>query len=214
MSAAGGIPTAVLETLEFPSALERVALHAVGPLGAERVRGRTPLADATAIRDALAQVTELAAQLITDDALRAEPVPNISDTLAILRIPGGVPEATALAALAVTLGAIRTVGVLLGRLERTAPRTATLRTPALDKQLEKRLTESIVPDGAVLDAASRDLARARKAVRETRQRLVTRLERLLGNLDAQDRAPQQCIATTLCGLGGRIPSWPQGGRLR
>lgn len=193
MSAAGGIPTAVLETLEFPSALERVALHAVGPLGAQQVRDRIPLLDAAAIRDALAQVTELAAQLITDDTLRAEPVPDISGTLAVLRIPGGVLEAPALAALAGTLGAIRTVGALLGRLERNAPRTAALRTPALDKQLEKRLSESIGPDGAVLDAASRDLARARKAVRETRQKLVSRLERLLGDLDAQDRAPDAAV---------------------
>src|SRR5437870_10394468 len=40
-----GVAPAVLETLEFPAALERVAAHAVGPLGAARVRQRVPAVD-------------------------------------------------------------------------------------------------------------------------------------------------------------------------
>src|SRR3989442_746708 len=57
----GEVP--VLETLEFPAALARVAAHAVGPLGAARVMARRPAADPAAIRDSLAQVAELAAIL-------------------------------------------------------------------------------------------------------------------------------------------------------
>ena len=52
MSAGGGISPAVLETLEFPAALERVAQHAAGALGAARLRARTPATDAAGIRDA------------------------------------------------------------------------------------------------------------------------------------------------------------------
>ena len=193
MSAGGGIPTAVLDTLEFPAALERVAAHAAGPLGVARIRSRIPLLDATAIRAALAQVTELAAQLLTDDTIRAETVPDIGEKLALLRVPGSALEGTALVDLKVTLAATHTVGALLGRLERYAPRTAALRAPALPKQLEARLAESLAPDGAVLDAASRDLARARRSVRETRQKLVSRLERLLGDLDSRDRAPDAAV---------------------
>jgi hypothetical protein len=70
----------VLETLEFPQALERVAAHAAGPLGAARVSDRRPLTDPVLIRAALAQVAELAALLITDDGIRAEPVPDIGPT--------------------------------------------------------------------------------------------------------------------------------------
>ena len=33
MTAPGGVAPSVLETLEFPAALERVAEHAAGPLG-------------------------------------------------------------------------------------------------------------------------------------------------------------------------------------
>ena len=45
----------------------------------------------------------------------------------------------------------------------------------------------------MLDGASRDLARARKAVRDVRTKLVARLERLLQGLDPQDRAPDAAV---------------------
>lgn len=193
MTAGGGIPPAVLETLEFPAALERVAAFAAGPLGAARVRERTPGADAETIRAHLAQVAELAALLITDDTVRAEPVPDLAETLSLLRVPGSALDGPALAGLAVALAAVQAVGALLGRLERDAPRTASLRVPLPPRQLETRLRESLDPEGSVLDGASRDLARARRAVRETRAKLVTRLEHLLNGLDPQDRAPDASV---------------------
>jgi DNA mismatch repair protein MutS2 len=193
MSAGGGFPPAVLLTLEFPAALERVAAFAAGPLGAARVQERQPATDPAAVRDALAQVAELAALLITDDALRAEPVPDIHETLSLLGVPGSALEGSALAELGVALVAVRVVGTLLGRLERDAPRTAALRAPLPPKQLETRLAGAIAPDGEVLDGASRDLARARKAVRDVRAKLVARLERLLQGLDPQDRSPDAAV---------------------
>ncbi len=193
MSAGGGISPAVLETLEFPAALQWVAQHAAGSLGAARVRARTPATDAEGIRDALAQVAELAALVLTDATLRAEPVPDLSKTLALLRVPGSVVEGSALAELAVALGAARIVATLLGRLERDAPRTARLKAPMPPRQIETRLREAIDPEGAVLDGASRELARARRAVRETRQKLVGRLEGLLGALDPTERAPDAAV---------------------
>ncbi|HEY6224126.1 MAG TPA: hypothetical protein VIW26_10095, partial [Gemmatimonadales bacterium] len=193
MSAGGGFPPAVLETLEFPAALERVAAFAAGPLGAARVQDRCPLTEPTLVRDALAQVAELAALLITDDSLRAEPVPDIGETLALLGVPGSALEGPALAELAAALVAARIVWTLLGRLERDAPRTAALRAPVPPRQLETRLASSIAPDGEVLAGASKDLARARKAVRDVRSKLVTRLERLLQGLDHQDRAPDAAV---------------------
>lgn len=193
MTAGGGIPPAVLETLEFPAALDRVAAFAAGPLGADRVRARTPGAEPDTVRADLAQVAELAALLITDDSLRAEPVPDLTDTLALLRVPGSALEGPALAGLAVALAAMQIVGSLLARLERDAPRTASLKVPLPPRQLEARLRESLDPEGTVLDGASRELARARRAVREARAHLVTRLEHLLNGLDPQDRAPDAAV---------------------
>src|SRR6266581_3869821 len=182
-----GVAPSVLETLEFPAALERVAAHAAGPLGAARVRSRTPAGDPAAIRAALAQVAELAALLVSDDAIRAEPVPDVAPALELLAVPGSALEGPALAELGGALAAARTVAAELGRLADRAPRTAALRAPVPPKELETRLAQSLDPDGQVRDGASRALARARQDVRDARQRLVARLEAILGALDQSER---------------------------
>src|SRR2546427_1488682 len=179
----------VLETLEFPEALARVAAHAAGPLGAARIAARIaarqPSTDAATIRAALAQVAELAALLITDDSIRAEPVPDITVSLELLDVPGSALEGPALAELTVALAAMRVTAADLKRIGTThdARRTASLRVDPPPRELETTLVRSIAPDGAVLDSASRDLARARQHVREARKRVMDRLGAILGALD-------------------------------
>src|SRR5438105_7971255 len=199
MSAPRGVASAVLETLEFPAALERVAEHAAGPLGAARVRSRRPVADADAIRAALAQVAELAALLLRDDDIRAEPVPDIAPVLELLGVPGSVLDGAALAGLGRAIAAARIVAADLGRLADHAPRTAALRAAVPARELETRLAQSLDPEGRVLDGASRGVARARRAVREARHRLVERLEAILGALDPSERAPDAAVTVR----GGR-----------
>src|SRR5438034_1120443 len=179
MSVAGGVAPSVLDTLEFPAALERVAAHAAGPLGAARVRGRTPATDPEPVRAALAQVAELAALLLHDDAIRAEPVPDIGPALALLAVAGSALEGVQLAALTRALAGARLTAAELARLARDAPRTAALRVDPPPKEIETRLARSLDAEGVVLDAASRSLARARQGVREARQRLVARLDGML-----------------------------------
>jgi len=189
----------VLETLEFPPALARVAAHAAGPLGAARVTSRTPASDPVAIRAALAQVAELAALLLHDDGIRAEPVADISATLELLGVPGSALEGLALADLTVALAAARVTAADLKRLAEAAPRTALLRVDPPPKELETRVQQAIAPDGTVLDGASKQLARARAQVREARQRLVKKLESLLVGLDPTERAPDAAVTVR----GGR-----------
>src|SRR5213080_422275 len=193
MSAPRGVASAVLETLEFPAALERVAEHAAGPLGAARVRSRRPVADGDAIRAALAQVAELAALLLRDDDIRAAPVPDIAPALELLGVPGSVLDGAALAGLGRAIAAARIVAADLGRLADHAPRTAALRAAVPARELETRLAQSLDPEGQVLDGASHGVARARRAVREARQRLVQRLESILGALDQTARAPDAAV---------------------
>jgi DNA mismatch repair protein MutS2 len=199
MSVGGGVAPSVLETLEFPTALQRVAAHAAGPLGAARVRQRVPGADPDAIRAALAQVAEFAALLLTDDAIRAEPVPDVAPALGLLGVAGSALEGPALAELGRALAAARVVAADLARLAVAAPRTAALRVDPPPRALEQRLVESLDPDGQVRDGASRGLARARRAVRDARQHLVQRLESLLGALDPTERAPDAAVTVR----GGR-----------
>lgn len=193
MTVGGGVAPSVLETLEFPAALERVAAHAAGPLGAARVTRRSPATGPDAIRAALAQVAELAALLLTDDGIRAEPVPDIGAPLELLGVPGSALEGAALAQLGRALAAARVVAGDLARLRADAPRTAALRVDPPPKELEQRLTVSLDPDGQVQDGASRTLARARRAVREARARLVHKLEAMLAALDPTDRAPDAAV---------------------
>jgi len=193
MTVGGGVAPSVLETLEFPAALQRVAAHAAGPLGAARVTRRSPATDPDAIRAALAQVAELAALLLTDDAIRAEPVPDITAALELLGVPGSALEGAALARLGGALAATRIVAGDLARLAAEAPRTAALRVAPPPKELEQRLAVSLDADGQVQDGASRTLARARRAVREARARLVKQLDAMLAALDPTDRAPDAAV---------------------
>ena len=176
-----------------------MAAHAAGPLGAARVMGRTPSIDPVSIRAALAQVAELAALLLHDDGIRAEPVADITPTLELLAVPGSALEGLALADLTVALAAARVTAGDLKRLADGAPRTAALRVDPPPKDLETRVGKSIGPDGAVLDGASKDLGRARAQVREARQRLVKKLEAMLGSLDPTERAPDAAVTVR----GGR-----------
>ena len=156
--------TSTLETLELPAALALVADHAAGPHGADRVRARLPLTDPTAVREALAQVAELASLLLTDESIRSEPVPDLHASLELLVVAGSVLEGAALADIARFLAAARVVGATLGRIERDAPRTAPLRAPAPPKELDTRLRGAIGPEGDVLDGASPALARVRTRI--------------------------------------------------
>jgi len=178
-----------------------VALHAAGPLGAARVAARLPDTDAGSIRAALAQVAELAALLITDDTIRAEPVPDIAQALALLDVPGSALEAAALAELTVALAAMRVTAADLKRIDTThhAPRTVVLRVDPPPKELETKLVQSISPDGQVLDSASKDLARARQRVREARKHVMDELGAILGTLDVTERAPDAAVTVR----GGR-----------
>lgn len=96
-----------------------MAQHAAGPLGAARIAARRPDTDATQIRERLAQVAELAALLITDDSIRAEPVPDIAPALELLDVPGSALDAVPLAELTVALAAMRVVAADLNRLRTT-----------------------------------------------------------------------------------------------
>jgi DNA mismatch repair protein MutS2 len=178
-----------------------VAEHAAGPLGAARVRSRRPEYDPAAIRAALAQVAELAALLITDESIRAEPVPDITQSLELLAVEGSALEALVFADLTVALAAMRVTAADLKRLGTThdARRTISLRVDPPPKDLETRLVQSISPDGQVLDGASKDLARARQRVREARKHVMDKLGAILGSLDQTERAPDAAVTVR----GGR-----------
>ncbi len=173
-----------LETIEFGPVLELVAAHAVGPLGAARIRARRPTDDISWIRAELDRVAEVAGLFRRGDHLLAEPIPDVSATLARLRIHGSVLEGVELAALLSVFGAARAVHDDLRRVREVAPLAAELVRTLPGKALERRLEQSVDSDGNLLDSASPQLAAARKEVQSARQRLLRRLDTLLRGLDA------------------------------
>jgi DNA mismatch repair protein MutS2 len=173
-----------LETIEFASVLELVAAYAAGPLGAGRVRSRRPTDDLDWITLELARVQEVARLFRGGDGLLAEPIPDVSQALARLRIQGSVLDGVELTALLRVLASARAVHGDLKRVAETAPKAALIARPLPDKAIEKRLEQSLDPDGNLLDSASPRLAAARQEVHVARQRLLRRLETLLRNLES------------------------------
>ena len=172
-----------LETIELAEVIERIAALAAGPLGAARVRGRRPTDDVAWIREELARVGETAGLFRRGDRLQAEAIPDVTRALARLRIEGSVLDGRELAAIQRVLAAARQVHADLRRVAETAPLTTALSSPLPDKMLERRLEQSLDPDGAVLDTASPALATARREVHQARARLIRRLESLLRGLE-------------------------------
>ena len=188
-----------LETIEFAEVVERVAGHAVGALGAARVRERRPSGDAGWISGELARVGEVAGLFRRDDRLLAEPIPDVGRALGRLRIEASVLDGVELAGLHRLLVAARLVEADLRRVAEAAPLAAALAQPLPNKAIERRLEQSLDPDGNLLDTASPRLAAARREVHAARQRLLRKLESLLRGLDAS-AAPSEGSVTV---RGGR-----------
>ena len=188
-----------LDTIEFSAVLERIAGHAAGPLGAARVRGRAPTTDLRWIRLELARAAEVAALFRRGDSLLAEPIPDITRALARLRIEGSVLEGPELTGVQRLITASRLVHADLARVADAAPLSAALARPLPEKSIERRLEQSLDPDGNLLDTASPRLAAVRREVQAARQRLMRRLDTLLRGLDA-GAAPADASVTM---RGGR-----------
>lgn len=182
--------------LEWAAVLEQVAALAAGPLGASRILARWPSTDAAWAREQLALAGEVLGLLRRGEAVRAEPVPDVTPALGRLRIEGSVLEPLELRDIARLLHAARTVSSELGRIAEEAPRVASLRTVLPSPGMDRRLELSVDDAGEVLDTASPALAAARREVHAARQRLVRRLEGILRGVD-----PDTSASVTL--RGGR-----------
>ena len=182
-----------LDTLEFGSVLDLVAAHAVGPLGVARVRARQPTDDLEWIRTELARAGEVAALFRRGDSLLAEGIPDVTRSLSRLRVEGSVLEGVELVSLQRTLAAARRVHLDLRRVAESAPLAAALLGALPDKAIERRLEQSLDPDGNLLDSASPRLAAARREVQTARQRLLRRLETLLRGLDSSAAAADASV---------------------
>ena len=170
-----------LEDLEFAGVLERVAAHAAGPLGAASLLSRRPSGDEQWIRAELALADEAASLERRGLGLRPDPVPELGRALARLRVEGSVLETGELWDIRMSLLAARQVAGEIRRGMESAPALEPLLPPLADKEIDRRLERAIDADGRILDTASPELAHARRSVRSARDRLIARLQSMLGS---------------------------------
>jgi DNA mismatch repair protein MutS2 len=188
-----------LETIEFGSVLELVAAHTVGPLGAQRVLSRWPTDDIRWIQEELTRAGEIASLFRRGDGLLSEPIPDVTRAASRLRIEGSVLDGTELAGLHQVLTSARLIHADLRRVAEVAPHTSRLSSEVPDKSIERRLEQSVDPEGNLLDTASPQLASARREVHAARQRLLRRLDALLRSLDASSASSEASVTVR----GGR-----------
>ncbi|UCD25273.1 MAG: hypothetical protein JSW51_04955, partial [Gemmatimonadota bacterium] len=174
-----------LEALEFAATLQAVAGFAVGELGADAVRQRQPTADIDWIRTELATVAEFQQLLDSGDPLVPEPLPDIRAVIERLGIPGDVLEPPELNAVLSALDAMYAVLQGLTRVTDEAPLLASLACEIPPKEVARAIGRALNPDGTVKDEASKELAKARRRLRETRSRLIGFLEKQQASFGGQ-----------------------------
>ncbi len=169
---------AALAELEFERVLDVVARRAVSDLGAEAVRHRRPITSVPLIEAELTRVAQLAGALRDGGGFSPIPVPDLTGTLDALGVPGGVLEAAALTQLARALEGMRKVRAALLELEPDAPAVAALAVEIPPRGLEQALNQALEPEGSVKEDASPEIRKARRRVRDVRDRLVAELRGL------------------------------------
>jgi DNA mismatch repair protein MutS2 len=180
--------------LEVDRVLDCIAAYAGSDLGAAHIRNLVPQPSPEGARAALESVAEMGGVLERDPSWALGAIPDLRETLAKLGIAGSVLEADSLIACSVLLRTSRVAGRDLGatavHLPRLQPRVERLVT---ERSLEKRLVGTFDEAGQVLDSASRELGRIRRALRGRRSELVERLEVYARSLPERVQVPDGSI---------------------
>ena len=177
-----------LQVLDFRKVLEYVAGFAATRAGREAVLALEPSSEPGTVRDRLAAVDETGRFLATRDDWVFPSVPEAGIAIGRLGVDGSVLAPEELAGLG---GLLRAGAALQGQLAAGAgdlPRLRVLegRLVVLPR-LETELGRAVDADGAVLDTASRELARIRGQLTGAHNRVVAHLESLLNGLTERYR---------------------------
>ncbi len=195
LAGSGAGPRAhALRVLEFPRVLDLVARDATSELGAARVRELRPFERRAPAAEALAAVDEMVGLLHRDEGWAPPPIPDLRAALRRLGVDGSVLEPSDLAGVATLLDSARRVRRDILRFSEEWPGLARRAGRAVKApQVQERLEASLDEAGAVADGASPELARLRRDLRGRRADLVSRLERLAGNLPSRVRVPDASV---------------------
>jgi DNA mismatch repair protein MutS2 len=186
-----------LRVLELPEVLSLVAGRAATAAGAARVRALAPTTDRVWIERELARVSAVRAMSAGEDGFRPEPIPEMGDSLAKLRVEGTVWTAAELLAGCKLLRSSRRTHEELGSGERRTVASAVL-DPLVQQMVVARPQETAIEraiddEGMVKDEASSALRRIRRDLRGAEGELVALLERHMAKLETHHRVPDMSV---------------------
>jgi DNA mismatch repair protein MutS2 len=183
-----------LEEIEFPKVLERVSTFALSELGQELVLQAAPTPDTDWLRSEHARIEETVRLLNIGERL---PLDGLTDVRKLLRK-------------AQISGAVLASGELLhvrdmmraSRLTRSFVNARSDQFPALaafcqglheNRLIEKHIADAIDDVGNVKDTASLELARIRREIQDTSNKLRQRLNKILKKVAEDDLAQEEFI---------------------
>ncbi len=186
-----------LRVLELPEVLSLVAGRAATAAGAARVRALSPTTDRVWIERELARVSAMRAMSAGEDGFRPEPIPELGDSLAKLRVEGTVWTAAELLAGCKLLRSSRRTHEELGSGERRTVASAVL-DPLVQQMVVARPQETAIEraiddEGIVKDEASSALRHIRRDLRGAEGELVALLERHMAKLETHHRVPDMSV---------------------
>ena len=183
-----------LRILEFERALGFVAKFAASPAGRARIGALRPSTNVSWVDRELAAVEEVLERVRGTAEAPLPTFPDGAEALARLEVEGGVLTAEELWSLGVLLEVGRTVSAGWRTEGSEAPLLAELVGRVMgDEALEKRILRSVDGDGAVLDTASKELARLRQRLQGRHSRVVRHLETVLDGLEDSHRVSDASV---------------------
>ncbi|CAN5183594.1 endonuclease MutS2 [soil metagenome] len=182
-----------LAVLEFSRVVDLIAARTHSPLARAAVESLRPSSDPVRVGAEHSRVTAVRAFVTEPRGWAPEPLHDIRGSLARVAVVGAWLEAGELVAIAQVARSSRITRDELRHPERAAAARAVL-APFVDRlaaarDLEDAVSRAIDPDGNVLDAASPGLKAIRGELRDSENRLIRLLERVLSGIPDEYRVP-------------------------
>jgi DNA mismatch repair protein MutS2 len=182
--------------LEFDKVKKHAARYAVSDIGRELIDNLSPSSALSAIRLALAQVTEMKDLLNGDDAPPLDGIPDIRIALQRSTIENYALAPEELRQIFALLFTTRQLAAYFSRRRQRYVLLAELVTGlAPDKILEYNIDQAIDERGAVKDGASKELRTIRRSIVEKQGALRSNLETMLRSISDKEWTQEEIITT-------------------
>lgn len=183
-----------LTELEFYKVLECVAALAISPLGEEHVLACFPTEDTTWLREEHRRLDEIVKLLQASEDIPLEGLTDVRPFLQKALVQYAYLLPGDLLAVRDVMRSSRLVRSYFTDKPDDCPAMAALSQPLHhNRLLEKHISDAIDDTGAVRDTASRELARIRREIFDTSNRLRQRLEKILRKMKEDEVVSDEFI---------------------